>query len=51
MKNQAASRTEASMSHTEVRRLSLGMKDALESTHMGHPDFRVHDRGRGARTR
>src|SRR5206468_8623443 len=23
------------------RRIALGMKDAVESAHMGHPDFRV----------
>jgi hypothetical protein len=23
------------------RRIALGMKDAIESAHMGHPDFRV----------
>lgn len=23
------------------RRIALGMKDAVEGTHMGHPDFRV----------
>jgi hypothetical protein len=26
------------------RRIALGMKDAVESAHMGHPDFRVHGR-------
>ena len=38
------------------RRIALGMKDALEGAHMGHPDFRVggrifssihHDRAHG----
>jgi hypothetical protein len=24
------------------RRIALGMKDATEGAHMGHPDFRVH---------
>lgn len=26
------------------RRIALGMKDAVEGSHMGHPDFRVHGR-------
>lgn len=26
------------------RRLALGMKDAVEAAHMGHPDFRVNGR-------
>lgn len=26
------------------RRIALGMKDALESAHMGHPDFRLNGR-------
>lgn len=26
------------------RRIALGMKDAIESAHMGHPDFRVNGR-------
>lgn len=25
----------------DFRRIALGMKDAVESAHMGHPDFRV----------
>jgi hypothetical protein len=28
----------------DVRRIVLGMKDAVESAHMGHPDFRVSGR-------
>jgi len=28
----------------EFRRIALGMKDASEGAHMGHPDFRVHGR-------
>jgi hypothetical protein len=28
----------------EFRRIALGMKGAEESAHMGHPDFRVHNR-------
>lgn len=28
----------------DVRRIALGMKDAVERSHMGHPDFRVNDR-------
>lgn len=31
------------MLHAEdFRRLALGMKDAIEGAHMGHPDFRVN---------
>ena len=26
------------------RRIALGMEGAVESAHMGHPDFRVHNR-------
>jgi hypothetical protein len=26
------------------RRIALGMKDAIEGAHMGHPDFRVNGR-------
>jgi hypothetical protein len=26
------------------RRIALGMRDAIESAHMGHPDFRVNNR-------
>ena len=25
----------------DFRRIALGMKDAIESAHMGHPDFRI----------
>jgi hypothetical protein len=32
------------MTENEFRRIALGMKDAIESAHMGHPDFRVHNR-------
>lgn len=28
----------------DFRRIALGMKDAIESAHMGHPDFRVNGR-------
>src|ERR687898_949758 len=28
----------------EFRRIALGMKDAIEGAHMGHPDFRVNGR-------
>ncbi|MGH2435362.1 MAG: MmcQ/YjbR family DNA-binding protein [bacterium] len=28
----------------DFRRIALGMKDAVESAHMGHPDFRVNGR-------
>jgi hypothetical protein len=29
------------MSADDFRRIALGMKDAVEGAHMGHPDFRV----------
>jgi hypothetical protein len=29
------------LSHEDFRRIALGMDDAVESAHMGHPDFRV----------
>ena len=32
------------MTHDDFRRIALGMKDAVESAHMGHPDFRVGNR-------
>ena len=32
------------MTAKDFRRIALGMKDAIESAHMGHPDFRVHGR-------
>ncbi|HEX9136093.1 MAG TPA: MmcQ/YjbR family DNA-binding protein [Nitrospirota bacterium] len=28
----------------DFQRIALGMKDAMESAHMGHPDFRVNGR-------
>jgi hypothetical protein len=28
----------------DFRRIALGMKDAVESAHMGHPDFRIGGR-------
>ena len=28
----------------DFRRIALGMKDAVESAHMGHPDFRIAGR-------
>lgn len=28
----------------DFRRIALGMKDAIESAHMGHPDFRASGR-------
>jgi hypothetical protein len=28
----------------KLRRIALGMKGAIESAHMGHPDFRVNGR-------
>jgi hypothetical protein len=30
------------MTADDFRRLALSFPDALESSHMGHPDFRVH---------
>lgn len=32
------------MSPEDFRRIALGMKDTVESAHMGHPDFRVNGR-------
>jgi hypothetical protein len=32
------------MSAEDFRRIALGMKDAVESAHMGHPDFRINGR-------
>jgi hypothetical protein len=32
------------MSPREFRRIALGMSEAIEGAHMGHPDFRVHGR-------
>lgn len=32
------------MTEKDFRRIALGMKDAIESAHMGHPDFRVNGR-------
>jgi hypothetical protein len=32
------------MTVKDFRRIALGMKDAIESAHMGHPDFRVYGR-------
>jgi len=32
------------MTSKDFRRIAIGMKDAIESAHMGHPDFRVHNR-------
>jgi YjbR len=32
------------MTENDFRRIALGMKDAMESSHMDHPDFRVHNR-------
>jgi hypothetical protein len=32
------------LSTDDFRRIALGMKDAVESAHMGHPDFRVNGR-------
>ena len=32
------------MTAKDFRRIALGMTDAIESAHMGHPDFRVDNR-------
>ena len=32
------------MTADDFRRLALAMPDAIESAHMGHPDFRVNNR-------
>jgi hypothetical protein len=32
------------MTEKDFRRIALGMKDAVESAHMDHPDFRVNGR-------
>jgi hypothetical protein len=32
------------MTDDDFRRIALGMKDTIESAHMGHPDFRVNNR-------
>ena len=32
------------MSPGDFRRIALGMKDAVEGAHMGHPDFRIKGR-------
>jgi hypothetical protein len=36
--------SEESMTPPDFRRIALGMKDAIESAHMAHPDFRVNGR-------
>src|SRR5215218_5124344 len=37
-------RRRAVVTANDFRRIALGMKDAVESAHMGHPDFRVNNR-------
>ena len=32
------------MTENQFRRLALALDDAVESAHMGHPDFRAHGR-------
>ena len=32
------------MNHDDFRRIALALSDVIESAHMGHPDFRVHNR-------
>ena len=32
------------MTAEDLRRIALGMTDAIEGAHMGHPDFRVNGR-------
>lgn len=34
----------ATTAPNKLRRIALGMKGAVESAHMGHPDFRVNGR-------
>jgi len=39
-----ARRARAALSPDDFRRLALGMTGAIESAHMGHPDFRANGR-------
>ena len=32
------------LTENDFRRIALGMKGAIESAHMGHPDFRANGR-------
>jgi len=32
------------MTEQDFRRIALALTDAIEASHMGHPDFRVNDR-------
>ena len=32
------------MTDQDFRRIALGLSEAVEGAHMGHPDFRVHNR-------
>jgi hypothetical protein len=32
------------LTSSDFRRIALGLKDAVEDAHMGHPDFRVNGR-------
>jgi hypothetical protein len=32
------------VNHDDFRRIALALSDVVESAHMGHPDFRVHNR-------
>ena len=36
--------TGGNMTAKEFRRIALGLTDAIEGSHMGHPDFRVNGR-------
>ena len=40
----SASREPVHMKAADFRRIALGMTNATEGTHMGHPDFRVEGR-------
>src|SRR5262245_41534605 len=35
---------ERAMNYQDFRRIALGLSEAVEGAHMGHPDFRVHNR-------
>lgn len=39
-----AKKRKLSLNSEDFRRIALGMEDAIESAHMGHPDFRVNGR-------
>ena len=35
---------QGTVNHDDFRRIALALSDVIESAHMGHPDFRVHNR-------